>query len=165
MSETVFIFGAGASKQAGAPVMRRFLDAARELRKDGRSAKIQADSDLVFKGIDALQRVHSKAKMDLINLESVFAAFEMAKLLGRLVDTPAAEVARLPTAMRRVIQNTLEKLILFPKSSPEGQIRPPEPYNALLRMLTGYAAAARGEYSKKVSFLTFNYDLCLDFAL
>jgi hypothetical protein len=75
MSETVFIMGAGASKAAGAPLMNDFLDVADALRKKARDA----DFDLVFRGRDALQLVLPKATMDLLNLESVFAAFEMAK--------------------------------------------------------------------------------------
>jgi hypothetical protein len=36
MSEIVFILGAGASKNAGAPLMANFLDKADELRKEGK---------------------------------------------------------------------------------------------------------------------------------
>lgn len=117
MSETVFILGAGASQQAGAPVMGDFLDVARALMKNKQNADVAAESELVFKGIDALQNVHSKAELDLLNLESVFAAFEMAQLLKRLPGLTEEEIEKLPSAMRRLICHTLESTIKFPVDS------------------------------------------------
>lgn len=86
MSETVFILGAGVSRKAGAPLMDEFMDAADDLRKtDFRGDK---DFDLVFKGLHALRSVYAKATLEVLNVESVFAAFEMAKLLGGLSRSP-----------------------------------------------------------------------------
>jgi hypothetical protein len=62
--------------------MNDFLDAAYTLSKS--FSPRDKDFDLVFKGRDALQSVFSKASLDLMNLESVFTAFEMARLLKRL---------------------------------------------------------------------------------
>src|SRR5271154_3289597 len=90
MSKTVFIIGAGVSKGAGAPLMNDFLDVAYRLGKTDASGN--ADFDLVFRGRDALQSVFSKSTMDLLNLESVFVAFEMAKLLRRLGTLSVEEV-------------------------------------------------------------------------
>jgi hypothetical protein len=157
VSETVFIFGAGASQQAGAPVMQDFLDVARQLKKEKQNEEIASDSDLVFKGIDALQRVHSKAQLDIHNLESVFAAFEMARMLNRLPGLSEEEVNQLPSAMGRVIQHTLEAKILLPVS--DRRVLSPEPYHSFVNAIKKYLKGGR------VSFITFNYDLCLDFAL
>jgi hypothetical protein len=156
MSETVFILGAGVSKGAGAPLMNEFLDTADRLRKTKGTG--DADFDLVFHGLNALQAVHSKGTMDLLNLESVVAAFEMAKLLGKLGSLPESDTDALPGAMIRVIQRTLEATISFPV---DGQrIRAPRPYEELASML-----AKLTSIRSRVSFLTFNYDICLDFAL
>lgn len=166
MSETVFVLGAGASRQAGAPVMREFLDVAYDLMKHGQNQEIADDSTLVFKGIDALQRVHSKAELDLLNLESVFAAFEMAKLLKRLSDFKDEEIEKLPSAMRRVICHTLESTIRFPIATSETAnrysryIASPEPYGQLMELIRTHHLTGNG-----VSLLTFNYDVCLDHAL
>ncbi len=157
MSETVFIIGAGASKTAGAPLMNDFLDVADSLRKNPTPG---ADFDLVFRGRDALQSVLSKATMDLLNLESVFAAFEMARLLRRLGSLSIEEIDALPGAMSRLIQYTLETTISFPMSG--HVVRPPQPYENLGLWL----AKQRNKGSwPRVSFITFNYDICLDYSL
>lgn len=162
MSETVFIIGAGASKPAGAPLMDNFLDVAEKLRKAQPQDK---DFDLVFRGIDALQAVHSKAMMDLNNIESVFAAFEMSVLLGELNPLAPEEIPTLPAAMSHVIQRTLETEIKFPVSgqSPSGRsILAPPPYGQIADMIAGNS---RGNPIERVSFISFNYDVCLDYAL
>jgi hypothetical protein len=158
MSKTVFIIGAGVSKQAGAPLMNDFLDVADRLRKTPGSG--DSDFDLVFRGRDALQGVHSKSTMDLLNLESVFAAFEMAKLLRKLGPLSVEDVEALPEAMTRVIQRTLETTIMFPVSG--GRILPPHPYAEIGDLVT-----QRNKQTPRAtfSFITFNYDFCLDFAL
>lgn len=87
MSDIVFILGAGASHEGGAPVMHDFLDTAQDLLTRKQTGDVGADFERVFKGIHALQRVHSKAQLDLVNVEAVFAAFEMAKLLEVMPDS------------------------------------------------------------------------------
>jgi NAD-dependent SIR2 family protein deacetylase len=163
MSDTVFILGAGASQDAGAPLMRNFLDVAFDLKKRGQNEEVSNDSELVFKGVDALQNVHSKAQLDICNLESVFAAFEMARLLKRLSSLTEEEIEHLPSAMRRVICHTLESTIEFPvvrSSERNPHISSPVPYRDLAVILKGYL-----DKRNSVSFLTFNYDVCLDHAL
>jgi hypothetical protein len=100
MSEIVFILGAGASREAGAPLMNDFLDVAYDIKKRlPDHADTLKDFNLVFKGIAALEASVAKANVDLQNVESVFAAFEMAKLLGRLGSLSNEEINSLPTAM------------------------------------------------------------------
>jgi hypothetical protein len=80
MAKTVFILGAGASHTSGTPLMGNFIDAARRLRPSINNTHLADAFDLVFLGISALQLAHSKSDLDIYNLESVFAAFEMARL-------------------------------------------------------------------------------------
>ena len=136
--------------------MDEFLDVADQLRK----VTPDKDFDLVFRGIDALQAVLSKATMDLINLESVFAAFEMAALLGGLKPLTAGEMFELPAAMARLIQRTLETTITFPATS--RSVSAPSPYDEIASIV---ATSFRGNPAGRVSFISFNYDVCLDFAL
>ncbi len=158
MSETVFVLGAGASKEAGAPVMADFLDRAYALSKETLDKRAKASLDLVFRARDELQRVHSKAQLDLDNVESVFAAFEMAQVLGLLGSLGESEIRELPDAMRTAIVTTLEKSIRL--NMEMGRVPPPNPY--------GYFAGLLSQLLRKrrsVCVITLNYDLCLDYAL
>src|SRR5204863_6727828 len=122
MSEVVFVLGAGASKDAGAPLMAEFLDVADDLRKHSKIGEAAtSDFALVFKALGSLQQAHSKAYLDLNNIESVFAAFEMAKLLGTLGALSQEELNQLPGAMRTLIVTTLEQSIEFGVGDPEAQ--------------------------------------------
>jgi hypothetical protein len=80
MSRVVAVLGAVASRQAGAPLMADFLDIAADLRRRGEVKEAQDLFDAVFEGISRLQQVHSKAQLDLHNIESIFASFEMARM-------------------------------------------------------------------------------------
>jgi hypothetical protein len=162
MSKTVLILGAGASASAGAPLMWNFLDEAERLRDSNAVADSSAEFNLVFKALAALNQTHSKATLDVINIESVFAAFEMAKLLGRLGTLTQDEIDQLPNAMRRVIVRTLEQTINIPVSGGGG--RTPGDYIELTNM-TRKLAETRTDLSKHLSIITFNYDLCADLAL
>ena len=61
MSQTVFILGAGASRQAGAPLMRDFLDIAANLWKSGEVEQDEEHFKNVFNQIGGFQVVHSKS--------------------------------------------------------------------------------------------------------
>jgi hypothetical protein len=120
---------------------------------------------LVFKGVAALQPLHAKAQIeDIENIEAVFAAFEMAKLLGRLGSLSTDEIDKLPAAMKNLITKTLEMTIGFPSSADEFP-SPPEPYNHLLELIKPIVQTGFSSDINKVSFITFNYDVCLDYAL
>jgi hypothetical protein len=160
MSETVFILGAGVSHQAGAPLMKDFIDAADDLRKGAFHG--DADFDLVFKGLRALQSVYAKATIEVLNIESVFAAFEMAQLLGGLASLTAAELQRLPRAMSTMIQRTLETRIRFPIT--EGSPRPQYNFEHLGNIVSEILKRTNNDFTK-ISFITFNYDVCLEFGL
>jgi hypothetical protein len=162
MSKTVLILGAGASASAGAPLMWNFLDEAERLRDSNAVADSSAEFNLVFKALAALNQTHSKATLDVINIESVFAAFEMAKLLGRLGTLTQDEIEQLPNAMRRVIVRTLEQTIKIPVSGGGG--RTPGDYIELTNLVRKLAET-QSDLSKNLSIITFNYDLCADLAL
>jgi NAD-dependent SIR2 family protein deacetylase len=167
MSEVVFIFGAGASKQAGAPLMRDFLDTAEHLKRSGRggSDQQQAAFDLVFKGVSALQSAFAKANLDTDNLEAVFAAFEMAQLFKALPPLTAGEVAGLSDALRTLIVRTLEQQIEFPiEGAPGGGLRVEAPLG-YRNLVEGLNQLRRRTQVPDVAMITFNYDLALDYTL
>jgi NAD-dependent SIR2 family protein deacetylase len=157
---TVFILGAGASREAGAPLMGDFLDTAERIRRTGRAGKWNAEFDLTFKAIAGLQSALAKSQLDIDNLEAVFAAFEMAELFGRpMGDITGDELKRLVPAMTRVIARTLEATIRYPIKG--DKVVPPGAYRRFAALL--HALCPPG--SSRASIITFNYDTALDYAL
>jgi hypothetical protein len=154
MSDFVFILGAGASSHTGAPVMGNFLDKARRLYAAGENNPYQRDFARVFGAISKLQAVHSKSELDLVNLESVFGAFEMQRLLGTEEDAEATV-----RSMRRVIAHTIDSTVAY-RYTPALTVLPTDPYHNLAALIT--ELRNRG---LSVAVITFNYDLAFDHAL
>lgn len=162
MSEFVFILGAGASKEANAPLMIDFLDVAERLRRERNLGEMSSDFDLVFRARNSLRPAYSHVQIDLArNVESVFAAFEMAKLIGRLGPLDRNDVEKLPHAMRRLIEKTLADTIEYPVDGET--VKPPRPYDDFAELLWEIVESDKKSY-EKVTVITFNYDLCLDYA-
>lgn len=96
--------------------MMDFLDKADELRKKHKKDPYAADVERVFDGINELKLVHSMATLDIYNIESVFAAFEIGELLGRVGSYEADDLCEFGRSMRRLITWTLENSIIFPRN-------------------------------------------------
>ena len=173
MADYVIILGAGASAPYGIPVMRSFLDKARELYSSGRiSPKHEGAFGSVFEAIANLQRVHSKITLDITNLESVFTTFETAIALNTFPGLSHSQINQLPDDLRQVIVSTIEHSTLpFPLNE-KGAMAAPEktiPFRGrdvqmsglgtLLRKLSNKAPNAR---EPTVAFITFNYDLLVE---
>jgi hypothetical protein len=179
MSRFVFVLGAGASAAAKAPLASNFMDKARLLLRSGDLPETDVSAfSLVFKARDALKAAHSKAALDLSDLEVLFGAFEMAALFGRLGSLSDAEVEGLPAAMRRLISRTVERSMEFPvltaplnavtprsraewRTGTFPKILPPNPYDLFVELLNGIAKGRPHD----VAVITFNYDLGMDHAL
>ncbi len=162
--KNLFIFGAGASKLAGAPLMNDFFDRAEGLLNGGRLSKEKAHFERVFAAISDLQGVHAKAYLDLENLESVFGAIETAIFLGRLGNRSIEEIKELRRSLIILIYTTLERQIHFPVSGKSvGAARPFDEFISMLKDIR--KRLSRGERPIEYSFVTFNYDLCLEQAL
>lgn len=164
MSRVVIILGAGASKQAGAPLMNDFIAKAQDLFNAGRVEKeVAADFRLVFKAIGQLHAANTKSQLNVRNVESVWSAFEMAKQIGRLGQLSGEDAARPFTAIRTVILETLERSVRYPLAGPEHQKHPcpPVPYDKL----GGLISTLLEKKKVDVSIISFNYDLCTEFAL
>jgi hypothetical protein len=71
------------------------------------TSEIARAFSLVAAARSQLQRAQSKARLDIRNVESVFAAFEMAALFERLGDLPREDIGRLLPSMRQVIVHTI----------------------------------------------------------
>jgi hypothetical protein len=162
MSEIVFILGAGASVAAGAPVMGNFLDRARDLWADPQRLLPQDEPHFrrVFDTLQALQVVHSKSSLDLINIENVFTLLEMAELLNRVPGNvaPADEIL---SSFKKVIAATLSASVRMPVQNQ--RMGKAAGYDQFVDLLQRLRQLDRGRHT--VSVVTFNYDLALDFSL
>ena len=162
MSKTVFILGAGASKQAGVPLMGEFLDVADSIWKEGKITEEDKEHfERVFRAIGKLQMLHSKSQLDLVNLEAVFSTFEMANLLKKLPGFEPDQLPDLLTSMKRLIVVTIEKTLKYPFSS--GHAKEAEPYREFCKLLKDLKDTRNK--APDVSIITFNYDIAIDHAL
>jgi len=168
--KTVFIFGAGASRQAGGPLMDDFLDRAHDYyrrNKLTRDETTQCFED-VFNAISELSRIHSKSYLDLDNIEILFGAIEMAHLTGKFGDRDQDSIKGLRESMITLIVTTLENHIHFRVEGGDlkpRKVLPPQPYGHFVKVLQDIKQNEDPNDRHEFSFLTFNYDVCLDFAL
>jgi hypothetical protein len=161
MSNIVFILGAGCSQLAGAPLIDEFLDKAYDLYITGRVRAKDEHFERVFKARGLLQAVHSKAQLNLYNIESIFNAFEIASTINKLPGFKSDEIPQVIQSLKEVIVATLENTVVFPtKGSSIGIPRPYDVFANLVNYLTGEATPKR-----TVSIITFNYDIAIDAAL
>ena len=85
MSKTVFILGAGASRDSGAPLMNNFLDEARFLYENDKIDEMfKDDFKRALTASDNLYKISQKSNLDLENIESVYSLFEMGKFMKKL---------------------------------------------------------------------------------
>jgi hypothetical protein len=113
MSEFVFILGAGASAHAKVPVMAKFLDRARELDGLNMESPWKEHFGRVMKILSALQIVHSKAELDLNNLEAVFTTFELGQTIKKLPGVEDLDFDAAVNSLKTLILHTIEKSMLF----------------------------------------------------
>lgn len=158
MSEIVFILGAGASKEAGAPVVANFLDTAEELLKAGNLGEYTEDFERVFDARSKLQVVQSKAELDLDNIESIFATFEIGRLVKRLPNIETNNINPLLASIRRLIVKTLEQTVTYPVNGK--RIWPTHSYHEFAGLIKDLVTRRH-----TCSVITFNYDYALDYAL
>jgi hypothetical protein len=141
--------------------MADFLDVASHLYRTGATEDKKSDFERVFRAIGALQAVHSKAQLDLTNIESIFTALEVANILEKLPDTEAVEIPKVIASLKEVIVKTLELTINFPTSNSYVGVPPPyEEFADLLEYLSDDAFPTH-----TTSVITFNYDIAADMAL
>jgi hypothetical protein len=159
---TLFILGAGASRDANGPLMFDFMDRAHRLhlRKESNWA-----SNSFARVIDArrkLQVAYAKSNVDLDNIENLFSTLEMASLVGRLGGLPEKSVESLPEDLRYLIMRTIENSILYKIDGDAGEIFAPYPYDAFTDLLLELDKTPE---AGPVGVISFNYDLCLEHAL
>lgn len=161
MSNVVFILGAGASKQCGAPLMANFLDVASDLLRSKLVENKRREFERVFSAIGSLQLVHSKAQLDLNNIESIFTVLELGRVIKRVPGLKLEEVEAAIAALKELIVKTLETTIKFPLT--QGYVSEAAPYGDLARLLKHLCNEASPKQTASV--ISFNYDMAADMAM
>ena len=157
MSKIVFVLGAGASRHCGTPLMKNFLEVAQDLMRMGEVEEVREDFESVFDAVGNLHAIQSKANINTYNIEDVYAAFEMGKLLDSLPGVEeSSKIDELISSIKKVIGYTLEKTTKLRNT----EIRAPEAYYEFAGIIETLIEAG-----KDCSVITFNYDLGLDFSL
>ena len=162
MAKNVFILGAGASKEDGGPLMAEFLDVAKELYDNNEVPNVK-DFERVIVARSKLMHVHSKADLDIDNMENVFAAFEMAKIIKRFENYSYEEICKINNSIKIVIAQTLENQIVFSKNENSVYPFPPNNYDRFVKIVKGLDES-NGNNKNSTAVISFNYDLGLDYS-
>jgi len=162
--KTVFILGAGASVACGAPLMRNFIPVAKKLQErnvfGACSAQIQDVLNAAYKD---LRTVQAKASIEYLNIEELFSAIDMGAVLGVFGSRDPKTLEDLRRAVRVFIYRTLEETVHIQRA--DAKIHAPPGYRELAQMTLEKMKDAVRHGRRDVSFITFNYDTCLEFAL
>jgi len=165
MSEYLFILGAGASAHAEVPMMAGFLDRARQLYSPHLQAPWKEHFDRVFEILIELQKVHSKAELDLNNIEAVFTTFELGQTIRKL---PGADddFDGAVNSLKALITFTVEQSLRFTLDVKTRNLRATQDYEEFAKFVKDFNFKLNRETgSGGIGILTFNYDVGLDVAL
>lgn len=155
MIDNLYILGAGASVDAGAPVMTNFIDIAEDFVTLNKYRDINEKREL-FEIIKSLNSLHAKSKIDLNNIESVLGLLEMSELLRFPSGDSTTEFKSLKTSYIRLIAETIELSMKFNISGPK-QISPTGTYPSFAQLFN--------TNPDNSAIISFNYDLGVDVAL
>lgn len=156
MEENIIILGAGASADSGAPLMSNFLDKAEDLLSSNIDPRTKECIKKVFHLLDEMQKVHSKSRLDLNNIETVFGAIEMAQIIKRLGDINPSEIPDYRRAIVKLIVRTIEQSMNFEYEN--SFIYAPGSYKSLMAYISKEKESFR-------TIISFNYDLGIDTAV
>lgn len=109
--KTVFILGAGASVEAGAPLMANFLQKAKELHA---KKAYGSDSTQILDVLDAaykdLRIVQTKSTVNYRNIEELFSAIDIGQLIQCFGSRPQTKIDELRKSIVVFIYRTIEEI-------------------------------------------------------
>ena len=162
--KTVLILGAGASADCGAPLMRDFISTAKRLQeRDVFGASTAAVQDVLDAAYRDLRSVHAKSSFDYLNIEELFSIIDMGAMLGVFGPRNSQTLEALRHSVRIFIYRTLEETVRIQRS--DKRIELPPGYGPLAQLPFETMKEAVRHGRDDVSFITFNYDTCLEYAL
>jgi NAD-dependent SIR2 family protein deacetylase len=151
VERVVYVLGAGASYDAGGPLIRDFFS-----MQSGRSERVHSDyflSDGKFRSLQAAYEKWASQTKDP-NVEGFFQRVAYQRLMRKDFDTNLPGVTLNPETLYRYL---VWYIAAYVKSSVADQGNPPGYYRDFARSLR--------QWGKRYSVLTFNYDLVLERAL
>ena len=153
--DIVYVLGAGASVGTGVPAMTTFVDRMYDLFFEMETEEYKN----VFKAISQLRQVYANSHLDLNNIESVLAAFDMGRLVKQLGTFREAEAEMLYKALVRMIVNTVERTTWLEGDGTNTWVR------GAYGEFVGRAIDRSRASKSRCDFITLNYDIALDFCL
>ncbi len=162
--KTIFVLGAGASMACGAPLMGDFISTAKKLQAGNAYGAASGEiQDVLNAAYRDLRTVHAKSSIDYLNIEELFSCIDMGAMLGLFGSRDPNTLEHLRSAVRVFIYRTLEETVRIRRS--DRTIHPPTGYGPLAQLTLEKVREAARHGRRDVSFITFNYDACLEFAL
>jgi hypothetical protein len=140
--------------------MENFLDVADNLLRMDKVGDRRPYFELVSRAVGALQAVHSKTNLDIVNVESVLSALDTARILGVFPRLTEPEIGQAFDALQWVIVETLEQMMVFPTEG--GYVGPTVDYAKFADLLVSLRKRSKSVAS---AILTFNYDIGLEVGL
>jgi hypothetical protein len=161
MAETVFILGAGASYESGAPLMYNFFDKMGHVIGESEDEGLKDCLARVVRAVVGLESSVARVNVDTNNIESVLGLFEMAHLVDKqLVEGDSPGKPDLVITLDHLIAETIEKSLLYDVSSDLG-ISPHSSYAGLAELIRDIDP----NHPRSCAVITLNYDCSLELAL
>lgn len=161
---SVFIFGAGASFEAGAPLMNDFIEKSEKLYRRSKTELKEneiTDFNHIFESIDILSSLYSKTHLDITNVETLFCLIEMANSIELTDNNRLEEIVDIRDSLVNVIIKTIEKNMYFDNTN--NKIHVAAPYDRLLLELNNLTK--NNEIEHEFGFISFNYDIGIESAI
>ena len=124
------------------------------------AGQIQDVLDAAYKD---LRQIHTKSTIDYENVEELFSAIDIAHLVQRFGSRPSERIDELRKSIVVFIYRTIEETVRIPFNG--SMVRATKGYDDLARYVRENVDRAAPRGLQEVSFITFNYDTCLEFAL
>lgn len=171
MRNVTLILGAGASFNYKAPLMKDFYRVAIELFTTENNSNLIDHYKVVFSFMDLLQKSQAKANLDLHNVEQVYTALEMARMLNlESLKVKGVSWARMEESMRYFLTKTIESRVKLPIS--DNFYKPVRDYDEPMFLDGGSTnedlaqaiehVTTLKEFGWGVTIITFNYDLVIE---
>jgi len=161
--KNLFIFGAGASKSAGAPLMNNFFTQGEKLFNNGIIGNNGSHFREIIDIFSDFQNLYQKSNLSLNNFEEFLGIIEMGFIIDKVPDSKMSSIDTLRESLNKFIVQTIERSMPFKRDI--DNIYPVRPYDIFTKALKHLNENDNSRNRNEFSFITFNYDLALDHAL